>query len=430
MIRKLSIALGVALSLAACASANKRLGQGKELERSGRPAEAAERYIQALKKNSRLDSARVGLRTAGAAAIESYLQTASNPATPPDGAAEQYLAIDDLSTRAIEVGIFLVPPNDYEARRRGAFDNAIRTIVFDAGPLAARRRFADALGRLARAGNAYQPSPMQANAIGRAGADVALAWSRADTTDGQFRSAYMRVDPIGGLPGVTGAQTSDARALQQAALTRGTKRIAVAPPWATVNARRDLPDDALPAMGDALLEAPWTSPPQFVAMFPADQVDRDLRRMGLGRRTLTSSEAGRLARTIGADYVVVAEIDSVRRDETGVRTTRRQARTRAGVDTAFMIDEGTARLFARTTFVVIDRDGNRGSEYLSVNETATGRFTRARYAGDWGTLDLRLGERELFIGGGDARELARSFASAMSARLSEAVFAEVVRRIP
>ena len=76
MIRQLSIAFALALSLTACASANKRLEQGQELQRSGRPAEAAERYIQALKKNSRLDSARVGLRTAGAAAIEDYMRVA------------------------------------------------------------------------------------------------------------------------------------------------------------------------------------------------------------------------------------------------------------------------------------------------------------------------------------------------------------------
>lgn len=430
MIRKLGIGLGIALALTACASANKRLGQGKELERAGRSAEAAERYIQALKKDSRLDSARVGLRTAGGAAIDGYLRTAADPATQPDAAAEQFVAIDDLSRRALEVGIFLPPPNDYEARKRAAFDRAITDAVGDAKLLSAQRQFAAALQRLGRAGTTYLPSQTQSNALGVAGADVALAWGRADTTTGQFRSAWMRVDPIGGLPGVTSAQTNDARSLQQAALMRGTKRIAVAPPWATVNVRRELPDDALFAMGDALRENPWASPPQFVATFPPEQVDRDLRRMGLSRRTLTATEASRLARTIGADFVVVAEVDSVRRDETGVRTTRRQIRTRDGVDTAYLIDEGTARLFGRTTFVIVDRDGNRGSEYLSVTASATGRFSRARYAGDWRTLDLRLGERDLFMSGGDGPELVRAFVEAMSPRLGEAVFSEIMRQIP
>lgn len=430
MIRKLSIAFSVALSLTACASANKRFEQGQELQRAGRPADAAERYIQALKKDSRLDSARAGLRTAGAAAIDGYLRTAADPVTQPDAAAEQYLAIDDLSRRALEVGIFLPPPNDYDSRKRAAFDRAISDAVADAPLLAAQRQFADALRRLERAANAYQPSSAQAIVIGNAGADVALGWGRADTVDGQFRSAYARVDPIAGFPGVTRAQTDDARALQAAALARGTRRVAVVPAWATVTARRELPEDALPTLGDALVEEPWTSPPRFVTLLPPHEVDRDLRRLGLPRRTLTTTEAARLARSLGADFVVVTEIDSVRREDMNLRVTRRPARTRAGIDTAYLIEEGTARLFAHATFVLIDRDGNRGSDYQGLTASANAPFIRVRYAGDYRLLDLRQAERDLFVRGSDDRELVRSFVAAMSPRLGEAVFAEVIRRIP
>jgi tetratricopeptide (TPR) repeat protein len=430
MIRKLSIAFAIALSLTACASANKRLEQGQELQRSGRPAEAAERYIQALKKNSRLDSARVGLRTAGAAAIEDYMRVASSASATPDQAADAFLAIDDLSRRAMEVGIFLVPPTEYEGRRRAAFDRAIAAIVADARRMAAQRQFAEALRRLERAGNAWQPSTAQANAIGNAGADVALAWGRADTTEGLFRSAYTRVDPIGNLPGVTRAQTDAARALQAAALERGTRRVAVIPTWATMAARRDLPDDALPALGDALVTEPWASPPRFVDMIPPDQVDRDLRRLGLTRRTLNTAEAARIGRFVNADFVVVTEIDSVRREDMNLRATRRPARTRSGIDTAYVLEEGTARLFAHTTYVLVDRDGQRQSEYQAVTASATAPFTRVRYAGDWRTLDLRQSERDLFVRISDDRDLIQRFVSELSPRLGQAVFAEVVRRIP
>lgn len=430
MIRQLSIAFAVALSLTACASANKRMEQGQELQRSGRPAEAAERYIQALKKNSRLDSARVGLRAAGAAAIEDYMRVASSASATPDQAADAFLAIDDLSRRAMEVGIFLVPPTEYEGRRRAAFDRAIAAIVADARQMAARRQFAEALRRLERAGNAWQPSTAQSNAIGNAGADVALAWGRADTTEGLFRSAYSRVDPIGNLPGVTRAQTDAARALQSAALERGTRRVAVIPTWATVAARRDLPDDALLALGDALVNDPWATPPRFVEMIPPDQVDRDLRRLGLTRRTLNTAEAARLGRFVNADFVVVTEIDSVRREDVGVRTTRRPARTRGGVDTAYVIEEGTGRLFAHATYVLVDRDGQRQSEYQAVTASASGPFTRVRYAGDWRTLDLRQSERDLFVRIADDRDLVQRFVSELSPRLGQAVFAEVVRLIP
>ena len=142
MIRKLSIVIVVALSLAGCASAAKRVEQGQELQRAGRPAEAAERYIQALKKDQKLDSARVGLRTAGAAAIDGYLRTAGAPTTSADGAADAYLAIDDLTRRALEVGIYLVEANDYATRRRAALDNAIASDVAEARQLGSRHQFA------------------------------------------------------------------------------------------------------------------------------------------------------------------------------------------------------------------------------------------------------------------------------------------------
>lgn len=430
MIRKMSLAFAVALSLAACASANKRYEQGQELQRSGRPADAAERYIQALKKDSRLDSARAGLRTSGAAAIDGYLRAAADPAASADAAADAYVAIDDLARRALEVGIFLVPPTGYEALRRAAFDKAIASDLVDARQLASRRQFADALNRLTHAGNAYQPSPAQAGAIGNTGADVALAWARVDTTEGRFRSAFARVDAIAGIPGASRAQTDDARALQAVALARGTRRIAVVPTGATAAARRDLPEDALPALGDALLADPWINPPRFVEMLSPDQVGREVRGLGLGRRTLSTAEAARVGRSLGSDYVVVTEIDSVRREDMNVRATRHAVRTRAGVDTAYVVEEGTARLFAHATFVLVDRDGQRGSDYQAVTASATAPFTRVRFAGDYRTLDLRQTERDLFARGANDRELVNSFVAAMSPRLGEAVFAEVVRRIP
>lgn len=430
MIRRLSVALGVALSLAACASATKRYEQGQELERAGRPADAADRYIQALKKDLRLDSARAGLRTAGAAAITAYLAAAADPVSNPTGAADAYVAIDDLQRRAIDVGVNLIVPNDYPDRRRAAFDHAIEIVVADSRQLAFRRQFGDALNNLTRAYNSYEPSPVQMSALGSGRADVMLGWARADTTDGHFRSAFERVDPIPSIAGVSAQQSGDARTIQSLALARGTRRIAVVPAWATVGARRELPEDALPALGDALLENPWLNPPRFVAMLPPDEVDRNLRRLGLSRRTLSTNEAARLGRDLGADYVVVAEIDSVHRDETGVRSTRRAVRTTRGADTAYMVEEGTARLFARATFVLVDRDGQRWSEYQVVTATGAAPFTRARYAGDVRTLDIRQADRDLFDRGGPDREMVRSFVSAMSPQLASAIFAEVVRRIP
>ncbi|HKP76282.1 MAG TPA: hypothetical protein VJT67_12215, partial [Longimicrobiaceae bacterium] len=62
-------ALVAALALAGCASASKRYEQGVQLEQQGRPADAARRYIDALKKDPSLSDARARLLDAGQRAI-------------------------------------------------------------------------------------------------------------------------------------------------------------------------------------------------------------------------------------------------------------------------------------------------------------------------------------------------------------------------
>jgi hypothetical protein len=159
-------------------------------------------------------------------------------------------------------------------------------------------------------------------------------------------------------------------------------------------------------------------------------VERELRRMGLARRTISSSEAARLGRNIGADYTVVTEIDSVHRADVGVRSTRRPVRTRGGIDTAYYIEEGTARLYTRATFVTIGPNGERLTDYQSVSSSVSSPFTRVRYAGDYRSLDLRQSERDLFERSRSQGDLSRAFVAEMSPRLAESIFAVVARQIP
>ena len=430
MIRKLSLACAIALSIIGCASANKRLEQGQELQAKGRPAEAAERYIQALKKDNRLDSARVNLRVAGGEAIDMWVKEATAPGTSPYAAADNYLAVESLQKRALEVGIFLPGPNGLDQMKRAAFDRAIAAAVTDARLLTNTREYAEAMSRLQRAASAYQPNPAQVTALGGGGADVMIAWAKADTAQGNFRAAYTRVERMGEVTGATQKHIDEARTIQTLALSRGTRRIAVLPAWGTVAARNNLPEDALLALGDAFNDNPWLNPPQFIAMTPPDQVEREVRRQGMARRTLSSYEAARVARSVGADFAVVTEVDSVSRQDINVRVTRRPARTNRGLDTAYYIEEGTSRIYTRATYSIVDRDGQRGTDFPYVTASVNSQFTRVRYNGDYRSLDLRQAERDLFERARVEGDLGRSFASALSPRLAEAVFNEVTRRIP
>ena len=430
MIRKLSLACAVALSVIGCASANKRLEQGQELQARGRPAEAAERYIQALKKDSKLDSARVNLRVAGGEAIDLWVKEANAAGTSPYAAADNYLAVESLQQRALSVGIFLPGPDGLDQMKRAAFDRAIATAVTDARLLTNTREYAEAMRRLQRAASAYQPTPAQVTALGGGGADVMIAWAKADTAAGNFRAAYTRVERMNEVTGATQRHIDEARTIQTLALSRGTRRVAMLPAWGTVAARNALPEDALLALGDAFNDNPWANPPQFIAMTPPDQVDREVRRQGMARRTLSSFEAARVARIVGADFAVVTEVDSVSRQDINVRVTRRPARTNRGLDTAYYIEEGTSRIYARATYSVVDREGQRGTDFPYVTASVNSQFTRVRYAGDYRSLDLRQAERDLFERARVEGDLARTFASALSPRLAEAVFNEVTRRIP
>ena len=429
MIRKLA-ALAALLSLAACASATKRMEQGQELQRAGRPAEAAERYIQALKKDRTLDSARAGLRSAGGEAIAGYLRVAADPITPADRAADQYVAVDDLAKRALEVGIYLVVPSDYETKKRATFDKAIDAAVLNARSLSASGQYADAVARIQRAVNNYHPSQNQDASLGRAAAEATIAWAKSDTASGQYRAAVARLDQVPNLPGVTQTQTSEASVIQQAAMARATRKVIIVPVSATATARLNLPEEVLPAMADAMRDDPWATPPRFVSLVQRDLVEQSVRFGRLNQRTMTNTDASRLAQILNADWVVVSEIDSVRHDGAATRVTRRPIRTRSGVDTAYYLDEGQARLYGRSSFVIYDRNGARVSDFLYMDASATASFARVRYNGDYRTLDLSQAERDLFERHAGDQALVRAFVDQLSPRLGNALYAEVVRRIP
>src|SRR5438874_4362552 len=103
--------------LAACASASKRYEQGQKLEREGRAADAAQRYLQALKKDRTLESARVGLRDAGARAVADYVRQAASEdsAGNADGAADAFVSADALRRDASAVAVEIPAPDDYFA---------------------------------------------------------------------------------------------------------------------------------------------------------------------------------------------------------------------------------------------------------------------------------------------------------------------------
>jgi hypothetical protein len=427
------LSLGLLL-LGACATAGKRFEQGQRLEQQGRHAEAARHYISSLRREPGLESARVRLREAGDQAIAEYLQLAESAeaARRPTEAADRMLAIDVLRQESAGVGVQLGVPADYDEQRRRALDQALEWSIQSGRSAAERQAWNDAVRHHTRAAERYQPSAEQRAALDSSHFEVVMAWGESELSASRFRAAHERAGLATALlPGDAAARERVQR-LQTTALERGTQRVVVVPLWATDRVLREVSDDLLPELNDHLAHEHWSRPPLFVDVVPAAEVSRDLRRLNLHRRVLSTSEAASVGRSLGADLVVVAEVDSTFRTESDLRTTRRPARTRAGVDTAFVVEQGRQRVMARVAFVVVDPGARRVLESGTTTSNVTTDFRRARYEGDPRTLNLSRADRDLFEldGRGESeRQAVRRLVDDLSPRVSRAVYDRLVRRV-
>lgn len=419
----------------ACASAGKRFEQGRELEEAGRPADAARRYIQALQKDPSLQDARLRLQETGDRAAADALREAAflDQGGRSGDAADVLLRLDELRGEASAVGVQLALPADYGALRRATFDRAIAQSVEEANEAAARGSFGDALGWLERASGRWQPTAAQRTELERARYDANLAWAQADLASGRYRSAYDRAERALSVFGGAGPRTSQAAELRAEALRRGTVRVAVLPVTAEGRTRRRLPEDFFPTLDDRLEESAWRRLPLFVDVVDPLVVARETRRHGGGRPVLSVFDGERIGRALDADVVVLAEVDSVAVRETDVTETRKAAKTKEGVDTAYVEREGRQEVRAQVRWTLVEVETRRAIDRGTVSATGNAAFRRARYAGDWRTLQIPLGDRVLFETQDeryrDSREVLRELVDGISDRFERAVLDRVVHMI-
>ncbi len=431
-VTRLSAALLAALLGGACASAEKRMSQGLTLEQRGRPAEAAERYIDALKKDPSLASARARLGETGRLALEDAVRQAD--ALDRSGrsaeAADLILRMDALRGDAAAVGVELLAPADYAQRRRATFDRAIDASM-DAATRVGGNGFDAAVRGLERAASRWEPNADQRGRLDRARFDTHLAWAEEAMRRGSFRAAYERAGAAAAVFGREGGEAGRARGVQDEALRRGTVRVAVLPVAAEGAARARGPEDLLPALNDELEINRWSRAPLFLAVMDPREVRAAARRHGYQRPTGTLRDAELFGRRLGVDLVVIPVLDSVVVTDAGVRETRRTARTTAGVDTAYTLREGRRTVRARVAYTVLNvRDGRRVDDD-EVWGTGDADFREARFAGSWRDLDLPRRERDLFDDRRDrmerttVEELTRQLAS----RLEGEVFDRLLREV-
>ncbi|HEX8904058.1 MAG TPA: hypothetical protein VF771_04410, partial [Longimicrobiaceae bacterium] len=317
-LRFCATALTAAALLAACASAGKRYEQGVQMEQQGRPADAAERYIQALKKDRTLVEARSRLQTVGDQAVVDFLREADvdEQSGRYADAADALGHVDELRADAASVGVQLAAPADYPSRRRATFDRAADQAVVMANSAVQGRNFAEAVRWLDRAARQWEPGPAVRGRLDRARYDALYGWAQAEMQAGRYRSAFERAGQAATLAGMDNGQ---AEYLQREALRRGTVRVAVFPVGTVPATRNRLPDQLLPALNRNLGDDFWRRSPQWLDVI--DESDRG----GYGRGAMEPSEAARQGQRMGARLVVVMALDSIRQTEGEVVTQRRSA---------------------------------------------------------------------------------------------------------
>lgn len=430
-----TLVLAIAGLFAACASAGKRFEQGAELEAKGQYTEAAERYIQALRKDRTYSESADRLAEVGPKAIDEYLALvqAGQAAGNLVRAADQYHAIDRLVSDAAAVGVPLTLADGYGTERRAAMQAAVDRLMDEGMAAEERHRFSEAIQSYDRA-DRYEPNGEQRSRLYEAQVRATVDWAEADLAARRYRSALAHADQAVALVG--GPDRPEARralGLRAAALERGTVFVAMAPLWRSDGAAQLMTEEFLDALNDELELRYWTEPPLFVASVDPVEVRRELRRQRYTRTVLTPREAARVGRDLEASFFVTGEIDIFTLTERDVRRETRKTRTRAGRDVTYTLESGTMTYRVRVTYVVMDVRRGREVRRASVDVSESGNFERGVYEGNAAELELTRNESRYFDPGRrrDAeQDLEERVVRKLSAQLAEQVYRDVLRFVP
>ncbi|MBW3571597.1 MAG: hypothetical protein KY467_10865 [Gemmatimonadetes bacterium] len=432
LLRRAAVLAALLPMAAGCMSAGKRYEQGVKLEERGRPVEAARRYVDALRRDPTLADARARLQESGQLAVDQYRRESDAAAAAGQhaDAAEALLQLDALRRDVASVGVELALPAEYAQHRRAVLDAAIHSSIDQSARLAESGRYTDALGRLERVAR-WQPSAAQRRDADQARLDTYSFWMESESAAGRHRGAYQvaerAISSLGRqFPGIERLVEA-----QQYAIDEGTLRVAVLPMAVSPSAERALSASFLRDVENELETGAWARPPAFVEVVDPREVRREARRFDLDDLGYTS-EAARLGRAVGADLVVMLEVDSAAVTEPDPTRERRAVRTRSGADTAYVVRSGRREGWARVRYVVVSVPDRRILTRDFVAPRASRPYREAQYTGDWRQLLLSDEDRRLFDATrrDDGRanlmlDLSRQLADQLSREVYERVLAQV-----
>lgn len=419
-----------------CASAEKRLEQGQELENAGRFEAAVGRYVEALEKDAAIPGGRERLQTVGDSAVARRLGNVRGLRGRGDyaGAADQYRGIDGIVARARTVGVHLTLPGDYGEARRGTFDDAFDGLMARGHRSVEGGRWEPAVEDFRTARRHFEPSMDQQAASLEAEAEALLGWSDEELAAGRLRSAFDVASRIEQMEQAPSYCLEEAEAIMHAALSRGEVEVMVLPLVADgrSRARNPLLVPLEIEVNDQLDRSAWRSPPPFVRLSDAARVRDIVRRAAVLGGALQAPALGLLLELVESDYGVWLELLDTQVMEYDVDQRTRAARTRDGRATSFVVESGERRLRAEARVLVVDRAGNAITDVVVVG-TGTGSFQRGVYPGNPAELNLDRREIDWFdpmVLEGQEAAIRQALTASLADQVSAAVFDPVLARIP
>ncbi|MEJ2541021.1 MAG: hypothetical protein P8188_13790 [Gemmatimonadota bacterium] len=419
----------------ACASAEKRLEQGRELETAGRFEAAAGRYVEALEKDPEIPQGRERLQTVGDSAVARRLANVQALRSRGDyiGAAAQYRAVDALVARVRRVGVRLALPPDHRQARRRTFDDAFEGVMERGRGAVQRGSWEAAVQDFQLARRDFEPSLDQRARALEEEAQALLGWSDDALAAGRLQTAFQIASRIQELEHAPEECLYEADAIMGAALDQGEVEIMVLPVVATRRHARRTGQLALEIeVNDELERGAWRTPPPFVRLSDPVRVREIVRRASVLGGGLQAPALGLLLELVESDYGVWLEILDTQVMEFDLKQRNRSVRTRDGRGTTFVVETGERRLRAEARVLVVDRAGNPVEDLVVVG-TGTGRFERGLYPGDPAELNLDRREIDWFdplvLESQDAA-IRSALAASLADELAAAVFEPVLARVP
>jgi tetratricopeptide (TPR) repeat protein len=430
------VTLALLLLASACASAEKRLEQGQELESAGRFEAAVGRYVEALEKDASIPGGRERLQTVGDSAVARRLSNVRALRGRGDyaGAADQYRGADGLVARARTVGVHLSLPPDYREARRRTFDDAFDGLMARGRQSAERGRWEPAVEDFQAARSRFEPSMDQRAASLEAEAEALLGWSDEALEVGRLQAAFEVASRIEHLEHAPSYCLEEAQAIMHSALSQGEVEVMVLPVVTAgrTQARNPLLIPLEIEVNDHLDRSAWRSPPPFVRLADAVRVREIVRRAAVLGGGLQAPALGLLLELVDSDYGVWLELIDTQVMEYDVDQRTRTARTRDGRPTSFVVESGERRLRAEARVLVVDRSGNAVTDMVVVG-TGTGSFQRGVYAGNPAELNLDRREIDWFdpmVIEAQEAAIRQALSASLANQLAGAVFDPVLARIP